>query len=82
MKSQLKHLLDSLEKDQLTELEVKERLLNLIRIPDNILSENNIEIYHHGYGLFQVRLDGEVLWEEPEIDCHLRVTKLLLKRNK
>lgn len=82
MKSQLKHLLDSLEKGQLTELEVKERLLNLIRIPDNVLSENNIEIYHHGYGMFQVHVDGEVVWEEPEIDCHLRVTELLLKRNK
>lgn len=82
MKSQLRQLLDSLEKDQLTELELKESLLDLIRIPDNVLSENNMEIYHHGYGMFQVRVDGEVVWEEPEIECHLRATELLLKRNK
>jgi hypothetical protein len=53
--------------------------LGLLIVSESTLAKHKLTIEEHGYGIYQLRQDGEYLMEAEKLDCHERARKIIEK---
>jgi len=79
MKTELSKIAQDLEQGTITENEARTLLLGLLIVSESTLAKHKLTIEEHGYGIYQLRQDGEYLMEAEKLDCHERARKIIEK---
>jgi len=77
MKTELRKIAQDLEQGSITENEARTLLLGLLIVSESTLSKHRLTIEEHGYGMYQLRKDGEYLMEAEKLDCHERAREII-----
>jgi hypothetical protein len=79
MKTELNKIAQDLDKGTITDNEARTLLLGLLIVSESTLYKHKLTIKEHGYGMFQLRQDGEYLMEAEKLDCHKRAREIVEK---
>ena len=79
MKTELNKIAKDLDKGTITDNESRTLLLSLLIVSESTLAEHKLTIEEHGYGMYQLRQDGEYLMESEKLDCHKRAREIIEK---
>jgi hypothetical protein len=79
MKKELSKIVQDLEQGTIIEAEARTLLLGLLIVSESTLAKHKLTIKEHGYGLYQLKQDGEHLMEGEKLDCHQRAFEILQK---
>lgn len=77
MKTELSKIAQDLEQGTITDNEARNLLLGLLIVSESILTEHKLTIKKHGYGMYQLRQNGEYLMEAEKLDCHKRAREII-----
>lgn len=66
----LRSIANKLESSTITKAEARAELQSLVEVPDELLSEYNLSITYHDYGLYRLKQSGKYLREDSEQGCH------------
>ena len=79
MKKELFQITKDLAQDKITEQEARTLLLGLLIVSESTLAKHKLTIKEHGYGMYQLRQNGEFLMEAEKLDCHKRAREIVEK---
>jgi|TARA_R110000772_G_scaffold75511_1_gene163895 hypothetical protein len=79
MKTELNKIAQDLDKGTITKKEARTLLLGLLIVSESTLSKHKLTIKEYGYGMYQLRQDGEYLMESEKLDCHKRAREIIEK---
>ena len=79
MKKELNKISDDLNQGVITNNEARTLLLGLLIVSESTLAKHKLTIKHHGYGMYQLRQNGEFLMEAEKLDCHKRAKEIVEK---
>ena len=79
METELNKIAKDLEQGSITDNEARTLLLGLLIVSESTLAEHKLTIKEHGYGMYQLRQNGEYLMESEKLDCHERAREIIEK---